>query len=143
MKINNILILLFILFAFSCKNEKNDERTKAIEYLQNVAKSTNIISKLPRKIDEYTIAEKVIYESGKSMITYSYILTDITPYVENKSEVINSLKKIEINQIEKAQKNQGKDKAYQLLKVTINSIYKDSKGKEFYSFKIKPEQYIK
>lgn len=138
-----LLLFLLIAFTFSCKNEKQDERIKAIEYLQNVAKSTNETEKLPRKVDEYTIAEKVTYDSEKSIITYSYILTDITPDIENKSEVINSLKAIELNQIKRAKENQGNDKAYELLKVTINSIYKDSQGNEFYSFKIKPEQYLK
>jgi hypothetical protein len=138
-----LLLFLLIAFTFSCKNEKEDERIKAIEYLQNVAKSTNETEKLPRKVDEYTIAEKVTYDSDKSTITYSYILTDITPDIENKSEVINSLKAIELNQIKRAKENQGNDKAYKLLKVTINSIYKDSQGNEFYSFKIKPEQYLK
>lgn len=139
----NLLLFLLIVFTFSCKNEKQDERIKAIEYLQNVAKSTNETEKLPRKVDEYTIAEKVTYDSDKSIITYSYILTDITPDIENKSEVINSLKAIELNQIKRAKENQGNDKAYELLNVTINSIYKDSQGNEFYSFKIKPEQYLK
>lgn len=137
-----LLLFLLIVFTFSCKNEKQDERIKAVEYLQNVAKSTNETEKLPRKVDEYTIAEKVTYDSDKSTMTYSYILTDITPDIENKSEVINSLKAIEINQIKRAKENQGNDKAYELLKVTINSIYKDSQGNEFYSFKIKPEQYL-
>ncbi len=137
-----LLLFLLIAFTFSCKNEKQDERIKAVEYLQNVAKSTNETEKLPRKVDEYTIAEKVTYDSDKSIMTYSYILTDITPDIENKSEVINSLKAIEINQIKRAKENQGNDKAYELLKVTINSIYKDSQGNEFYSFKIKPEQYL-
>lgn len=136
----SILLILLIAFTFSCQN--NDERTKAIEYLKNVAELTNETEKLPRKVDEYTIAEKVIYDSEQNMITYSYILTDITPDIENKSEVINSLKAIEVNQIKRAKENQGNDKAYQLLKITINSIYKDSIGNEFYTFKIKPEQYL-
>lgn len=137
-----LLLFLLIAFTFSCKNEKQDERIKAIEYLQNVAKSTNETEKLPRKVDEFTIAEKVIFDSENSIMTYSYVLTDITPDIENKNEVINSLKAIEINQIKRAKENQGNDKAYALLKVMINSVYKDSQGNEFYSFKIKPEQYL-
>ena len=137
----SILLILLIAFTFSC--QKNNERNKATEYLQNVAELTNKTEKLPRKVDEYTIAEKVTYDSDNNIITYSYILTDITPDIENKNEVINSLKAIEINQIKRAKENQGNDKAYKLLKVTINNVYKDSKGNEFYTFKIKPEQYLK
>jgi hypothetical protein len=133
-------ILLILLITFSCQH--NNERTKAIEYLQNVAELTNKTEKLPRKVDENTIAEKVTYDSDKRTITYSYILTDIRPDIENISEVIDSLKAIEINQIKRAKQNQGNDKAYDLLQVTINSVYKDSKGNEFYTFKIKPEQYL-
>jgi len=136
----SILLILLIAFTFSCQN--NNERNKATEYLQNVAELTNKTEKLPRKVDEYTIAEKVTYDSDNNIITYSYILTDITPDIENKNEVINSLKDIEINQIKRAKQNQGNDKAYKLLRVTINNIYKDSDGKEFYSFKIQPEQYL-
>jgi hypothetical protein len=136
----SILLILLIAFTFSCQN--NDKRTIAIEYLQNVAELTNKTEKLPKKVDEYTIVEKVTYDSDKSVITYSYILTDISPDIQNKSEVINSLKAIEINQIKRAKENQGNDKTYKLLRVTINTVYKDSNGKEFYSFKIKPEQYL-
>ncbi|TYB69024.1 hypothetical protein ES676_14505 [Bizionia saleffrena] len=137
----SILLILLIAFTFSCQN--NSERNKATEYLQNVVELTNKTEKLPRKVDEYTIAEKVTYDSDNSIITYSYILTDITPDIENKNEVINSLKAIEINQIKRAKENQGNDKAYKLLKVIINNVYKDSKGNEFYTFKIKPEQYLR
>ena len=135
----SILLILLTVITFSCKNEKKDEKTTAIEYLQNVADLTNKKEKLPRQIDEVTIAEKVTFNNKNYTMTYSYKLL-IDDY--DQSELINTLKEIENEQIARAQKNQGNDEGYKLLKVTINNIYKDSNGKEIYSFKITPKQYL-
>jgi hypothetical protein len=132
------LLILLIAFTFSCKN--NAEQAKAIEYLENVALSTNKSQKLPRKVDEVTIAEKVVFDNNKFIMTYSYKLL-IEDY--DKTELINTLKEIELEQIQRAKENQGNDKAYKLLNVIINNVYKDSNEKEIYSFQIKPEQYLK
>lgn len=132
-----ILLISLIAFTFSCQN--NNEQTKAIEYLQNVAELTNKTEKLPRKLDEYTIGEKVTFDKKNFIITYSYKLL-IEDYDQN--EVISMLKEIELEQIQRTKQNQGNDKAYKLLSVIINNIYKDSNGKEIYSFQIKPSQYL-
>lgn len=134
----SILMILLIVFTFSCQN--NNEHNKAIEYLENVAILTNKTEKLPRKVDEVTIAEKVVFDNNKYIMTYSYKLL-IEDY--DKTELINTLKEIELEQIQRAKENQGNDKAYKLLSVIINNVYKDSNGKEIYSFQIKPEQYLK
>ena len=133
----SILLILLIAFTFSCQN--NIEQTKAIKYLENVAVLTNESQKLPRKVDEVTIAEKVVFDNNKFIMTYSYKLL-IEDY--DKNELINTLKEIELEQIQRAKENQGNDKAYKLLNVIINNIYKDSNDKEIYSFSIKPEQYL-
>ncbi len=132
------LLILASISLISCA----DETLNAIAYMNSVAKLTNENEKLPKRLDENTIAEKVVYDVQNSTMTYTYTCLDITSETDNIDDVINSLKDIERKQRKRVVSKQGKDKYYQKLHVIIKSIYRDSKGQEFFSYEIKPEEYL-
>lgn len=134
-----ILFVLLIALTFSCKNEKQDEKTIAIKYMETIARETNEKGKLPAQVDEYTIAEKVTFDSKTNVLTYNYKLYTDT---YSRYDWQRMLREIEVEQIQNAKNLHSDNKYYRFLKVTINSVYKDFDGKEIYSFKIKPEQYL-
>lgn len=114
------------------------EISKSINYMEDVAELTNKALNLPTKIEEFTIAEKITFDSDKMILTYTYTIDTDSADI---SDVKKRGKEIEIEKIKQAQNLHGEDKNYKLLKVIIKSVYQDSNGKELYSFNITPEQY--
>jgi|SRR5690554_5378463 len=136
---NTFILILSILLLASCDEAGGNDRTVATEYMKAIARETNEKGKLPAKVNEYTIAEKVTFDVNSNVLTYNYKLyTDIY----SKSEWQRMLRDVEVEQIQNARSLHSNNKFYQLLKVTINSVYLDFDGNEIYSFKIKPEQYL-
>jgi|GEM_PF-3096037 len=133
-----LLSTIISLCLISCA----EDTLEAIVYINEVVRTTNEQGKLPRKLDENTIAELVRYDHSNSTIIYTYKCLDITSETINRQEIINSLKDIERGQRKRVVNEQGKDKAYQKLQISIKSIYLDAEGKEFYSFTIKPDEYL-
>lgn len=132
------LVLLMVISCLSCKD--NGEYIVATKYMQNVAKETNQNLGLPAQIDEYTRADKVVYNGKtKSIIYYCTLTTSDFSINEWKGQ----LKIVEKEQIASAKELHGNNQYYRTLGVTIESVYNDVNGNEIHSFKIKPEQYLK
>ena len=137
-----ILLLLLIVIFIGCNNSSSSNESeilKAHVYLVNIANNTNKEGNLPIQIDENTIAKKVKYDIPSKTITYSYVLLSVEI---GQAELEEVFKDIEQEQVIRARENQGKDEAYRLLGVTINSVYLDTSDNILYSFKITPDQYI-
>jgi len=130
-------LILFSLLILGCTNKKEEE-SKLI--LEQIAEQTNIQGNLPAQIDQYTIAEKVEFNSENNIITYNFSLLTEEVTVEEWRE---NLKEIELEQIQNAKDLQGDNVHYKALNVIIESIYRDRAGNEIYSFRIQPEQYLK
>jgi len=140
MKKNNLLNYIVIsLLLISCSNLTEKEK-KAQDYIRKIAQNTNTKLKLPAKIDDFTFAEKVKFNAKTNTLIYSYII-DIKDY-GSESDFLKKMKSIENQQISRAINNQGKDINYEVLGVTIKSIYKDPNNDFSYSFKIKPKDYL-
>ena len=140
--LNKIFIKLFyilnMLILLSC--QKSSEKENAIKYIKKVVTDTNNAINPPARISENTIAERVIFDENTNTIIYTYVIENVSE--NNKKDFLDELKEIEKNQIERAKKMQGKNKNYQILNVTIFSVYKDQFNDTIYSFKITPNMYL-
>lgn len=109
--------------------------------MEQIAINTNKILKLPSKVDDFTFAEKVKFDKNTNTIIYSYVINKDD--YDSETELKSIFKQIESEQIKRAKENQGKDQNYEILGVTIRSVYKNKKKDVLYSFDIKPKDYIK
>ena len=140
MKKNHLLQLLIAFLLFQSCDYSTENEKKAREYMSQIVYNTNTKANLPNRIDDYTIAEKVKYNSETKTIIYSYIINKED--YGNDNEFKTAFDKIKSDQIALAVENQGKDKYYQILGVTIKSIYKSDSGQVLYEFDIEPKAYL-
>jgi hypothetical protein len=147
---NSILLILLITLTVSCKQEKTTEQlvTEAKElsaqvYMHKYAEKINKQLGLPKRFDEYTIAEKSYYDSEENALIVNYKTNGSLLFDNYGVGVKKYFKEIENNDIKTAIELYKDNPNFKLLKVNLGSVYRDLDGEIINTYLIKPEQYLK
>lgn len=140
MKTKHIYLYLIIsLLLIGCSTLTKEEK-EAQKMMMAIAEETNELLSLPNQINETTYGEKVRFDKESNSIIYTYII-DKSNY--HSEEVFNNVfNKIKNDQLIKVVENQGKNENYEILKVTIKSIYKNAQNDTLFKYDIKPNEYL-
>lgn len=147
---NSALIILLISLTISCKKEKTTEQlvtelkqVSAKVYMHKYAEKINKQLSLPKRFDEYTIAEKSYYDSKENTLINNYKIDGSLLFDNYGVGIKKYFKEIENNDIKTAIDIYKNNPNFKLLKVKLGAIYRDLDGEIINTYLIKPEQYLK